>query len=78
MGRRVSRVVVDGEVCISSGACVAAAPALFRFDRTGGGEVAVLVPGAPLPADDVLVDLARGCPSGALRVFDGDEEIDVF
>jgi ferredoxin len=66
---------VDGDVCISSGKCVADAPALFRFTDD---EVAELVPGAALPPDARLLDLGRACPSGALRVFDGDEEIDVF
>jgi ferredoxin len=69
------RITVDQDVCISSGTCVADAPQLFRFDDD---EVAELVPGAALPADAVQVDLARACPSGALRVFDGDEEVDVL
>ena len=68
-------VSVDREVCISSGACVADAPQLFRFDDD---EIAQLVPGAPVPADEVVLSLARGCPSGAIRLHDGDEEIDLF
>ena len=69
------RITVDPEVCISSGKCVADAPQLFRFDDD---EIAQVVPGAPVPSDEVVLDLARACPSGAIRVFDGDEEIDVF
>lgn len=69
------RVTVDSDVCISSGKCVADAPQLFRFDDD---EIAEVVPGAPAPADEVALDLARACPSGAIRVFDGDEEIDPF
>lgn len=68
------RVEVDQDVCISSGRCVADLPGLFRFDDD---ELAELVPGASPPSADVQFDLARACPSGALRVFDGDEELDV-
>ncbi|GAA4680734.1 hypothetical protein GCM10023215_12740 [Pseudonocardia yuanmonensis] len=71
------RVSVDPEVCISSGRCVADAPDLFRFDAD---EIAEPVPGAPQPADERALDLARACPSGALLVHDADtgEEVDVF
>ncbi len=69
------RVEVDRDVCISSGKCVADLPELFRFDDD---ELAELVPGASLPSVEVQLDLARACPSGALRVFDGDEELDVL
>ena len=71
------RISVDGEVCMSSGKCVADAPDLFRFDDE---EIAEPVPGAPAPSDERILDLARACPSGALVVHDADtgEEIDVF
>jgi ferredoxin len=71
------RISVDAEVCISSGKCVADAPDLFRFDDE---DVAELVPGAPRPSDETQLDLARACPSGALRVHDAasGEEIDIF
>lgn len=68
------RIIVDADACISSGKCVADAPRTFRFDDD---EIAEVVPGAPVPPDDVVLDLARACPSGAIRVFDGDDEIDV-
>lgn len=71
------RLSVDSEVCISSGKCVADAPQVFRFDEE---DVAELVPDAPRLADATQLDLARACPSGALRVHDADtgEEIDIF
>lgn len=69
------RITVDADACISSGKCVADAPQTFRFDDD---EIAEVVPDAPVPPDEVVLDLARACPSGAIRVFDGDEEIDVY
>ncbi|MCD2187907.1 ferredoxin [Actinomycetospora soli] len=61
------RVGVDAELCISSGRCVAERPDVFRFDDD---ELAEVVPGAPEPADDAAVALARGCPSGAISLVD--------
>lgn len=69
------RLTVDADVCLSSGRCVADAPQRFRFDDA---EIAEVVPDAPAAPDEILLDLARGCPSGAIRVFDGDAEIDPF
>lgn len=71
------RMTVDGEVCLSAGKCVAERPDVFRFDDD---EVAEVIPGAAPPPDQVQLDLARACPSGALQVFDAEtgEEIDVF
>lgn len=69
------RVEVDPDVCISSGRCVADTPGLFRFDDD---EIAEVIPdGEELP-DQRLVALARGCPSGALRLTDGGERVEVF
>lgn len=69
------RVGVDAEVCISSGKCVADAPQVFGFDAD---EIAQVVADAPPLADAVLVRIARNCPSGAIQVFDGDTEIELF
>ncbi|GAA4530641.1 MULTISPECIES: ferredoxin [Nonomuraea] len=69
------RIQLDRDVCISSGRCVAEAPESFRFDDD---EIVALVPGGPRLTDEQIFDLARDCPSGAIRVFDGDEEIDVY
>ncbi|MDQ2812368.1 MAG: ferredoxin [Actinomycetota bacterium] len=69
------RIEVDRDVCISSGMCVADAPGLFRFDDDN---LAELVPGGEQLPDQALVLLARGCPSGALQIFDGDEAVNAL
>ena len=69
------RVTVDADVCISSGKCVADEPEAFRFDDD---DIAETVPGAPALPDRRLLDVARNCPSGAIRLFDGDTEVDVL
>jgi ferredoxin len=70
------RSTVDKDVCISSGKCVADAPGAFAFDDD---EIAEAVPDHPGLSDDALVELARACPSGAIRVVDEHgQEIEVF
>ncbi|GGO79923.1 ferredoxin [Nonomuraea cavernae] len=65
-------VRVDKDVCISSGKCVADAPAAFRFDDD---EIAEPAAGVSALSDDHLVEIARSCPSGAIQVFDQGAEV---
>lgn len=67
------QVEVDQDLCISSGKCVADAPALFRFDDDDLSEV---IAGAPRPPDDELLAIARQCP--ALAVVLRDESGDLI
>jgi ferredoxin len=69
------RIEVDQDLCISSGMCVADAPGLIRFNDD---DLAELIPGGTQLPDQALVRLARGCPSGALLVFDGDEPVNAL
>ncbi len=62
------RAEVDREACLSAGRCVAAGGGHFVFD---GDELATIEPSAPLPSDDVLVQIARDCPAGAITLVDG-------
>jgi ferredoxin len=67
-------VKVDAEVCISTGNCVRAAPTGFAFTED---DVSEPQPGAAELADEKLVQVARGCPVGAIHLFTEDgEEID--
>jgi ferredoxin len=67
-------VRVDKDACISSGKCVADAPTTFRFDDD---EIAEPTTGASTLSGDLLVEIARNCPSGAIRVFGQGVEIAV-
>ena len=68
------RVEVDKDVCISSGKCVADAPGFFRFDAD---ELSEVVADPPELADAQLEAIARGCPSGAITLFNGDVPVRV-
>lgn len=68
------RAEVDESACISSGKCVADAPGAFRFDED---EISVAIDGAAALDDPRLLAIARNCPAGAIRVFDGDAAVAV-
>ena len=67
-------VSIDKDVCISSGKCVADAPTAFRFDAD---EISHAIGGASAIDERALIAVARNCPSGAIRVLDGDTTIPV-
>lgn len=58
-------VFVDTDECVSSGRCVGAATGFFVFDDD---ELAHVDGAGPRPADDVLIRIARQCPSGAIHL----------
>ncbi len=62
----MSRVQVDPELCVGSGACEALAREVFEVDGDG-----ILVVHRPEPADDELPDVreaVRACPTRALSL----------
>lgn len=61
------RAEVDQDSCISSGRCVAEAPEAFQFDAD---EIAQAVDGANTLERGRMLQVARGCPSGAIRVLE--------
>ncbi|AEW99305.1 ferredoxin [Streptantibioticus cattleyicolor] len=63
------RVEIDREACLSSGRCVEAEPAAFRFD---GEELAEAAAGADRVPRERLAVVARGCPAAAIRLVDDD------
>lgn len=68
------RAEVDEDTCISSGRCVADAPGAFEFDDD---EIAHATSLATSLDRDRLVTIGRACPSGAIRILDGDDEIEL-
>lgn len=68
------RAEVDDHMCISSGRCVADAPSAFEFDEY---EIAKTIDGARSLGDEQLKAIARMCPSGAIRVLDGTNEVPI-
>jgi ferredoxin len=63
------RVVADRDVCIGSGNCVLAAPAVFDQDEDAGLVVVLSQEAVPQHLDAVREAVAH-CPSGALRLVE--------
>ncbi|WP_219415659.1 ferredoxin [Pseudonocardia nigra] len=68
-------VNIEKELCCGSGLCAAMADTGFALDAQGVAEV---LPTASELPDDTLLDIASSCPTLAIRLVDGDREIDVF
>jgi ferredoxin len=62
----VSRVEVDRERCVGSGACEALAPDVFEVD--GDGELVVHRPEPAADELDDVEDAVRACPTRALSL----------
>lgn len=67
-------VFVDTDECVSAGRCVGSAPGFFVFDDD---ELAHVAPAGPRPGDDVLLRIARQCPSGAITLRRGGVQIEL-
>lgn len=65
--KKISRVEVKKDLCIGSASCVAIAPDIFDLGDDGKSYVKK---GAKF--DDVakIMDAARSCPVGAIKVYD--------
>ena len=59
-------VRVDRELCIGAGNCVAAAPTVFRLDKSN--KAVILKPESV--DDDTLMNAAESCPVDAIIIED--------
>ncbi len=62
---------IDRETCMGSGNCQFWAPGVFDLDDDG---IAIVVDPAAQPEEKILL-AAQGCPTQAIRVFRGDEQL---
>jgi ferredoxin len=53
--------IVDPNTCVLHGVCADIAPDVFRLD-----DFAVVIGTGP---DELLIEAAEGCPSGAIRII---------
>lgn len=67
-------VKLDSDECMSAGRCIESAVGFFVFDDD---EVATIDPSGSQPTDAELLKIARTCPSGAIKLFDGPDEVDI-
>lgn len=64
---KISKVEVKKNLCIGSASCVAADPDLFDLGDDGK---AYVKEGADLSEVERIMDAARSCPVGAIKVYD--------
>jgi ferredoxin len=65
---KISKIVVDRDLCIGAASCIAVAPSTFELD---GENKAVTVDANGID-DDTLLMAAQSCPTKAILLFDKD------
>ena len=63
-----ANVTVDTDLCIGSADCVRILPSGFQIDEARG--VSVPQPSASSADLELLAEVVRSCPTGAVRVVD--------
>lgn len=65
--KKIHKIVVVRETCISAGTCIVVSPDGFEFDSEN---IAVVKPNAHKLSDDELLMAAQSCPTQAILLFD--------
>jgi len=63
-----AQVIVDPDLCIGTAECVRILPSGFQIDESRG--VSVPQPAARTADRELLAEVVRSCPTGAVRVVD--------
>ncbi|MDP1819089.1 MAG: ferredoxin [Acidimicrobiales bacterium] len=69
------RIEIDHGLCGGASECVRAQPELFELNQEGRASL------RRVPGDherDACLAAAWACPTSAIRVFEGDEELDPY
>lgn len=69
------RIEIDHGLCGGTSECVRAQPDLFELDGDGRAALRRAPDGDERAA---ILAAAWACPTSAIRVFDGDEELDPY
>lgn len=65
---KISKIVVDRDLCIGAASCIAVSSATFEFDN----ENKAVVIDADAADDDTLIAAAESCPTKAIFLFNKD------
>ncbi len=65
---KIGKIVVDRELCIAAGSCVAVATETFKLDE----ENKAVVIDPDTVDDETLIMAAQSCPTKAILLFDKD------
>ncbi len=68
---KITKIIVDQELCVGCGACAAMAPEVFVLNKKGRSEVK-----HPDASDDNSIKIsAQSCPVNAISVFEGEKKV---
>lgn len=67
-GSKISKIVVDRDLCIGAASCIAVTGATFQFDS----ENKAIVMDADAADDATLMAAAQSCPTKAIFLYDKD------
>jgi ferredoxin len=65
--KRISKVVVDSNLCIGAATCIVVAPKVFDLDSEG---IAVVIEKGECADDNTLFMAAQSCPTQAIFLYD--------
>ncbi len=69
--RKIHKIVIVREACISAATCVVIAPVAFELDKDS---IAILRPQAMEMDDATLLMAAQSCPTQAILLFDENDK----
>ena len=69
--KKVHKIKVDRDACISAATCVIVAPKAFDLDEE---ELAIVLPNGEQVDDDALFKAAQSCPTQAIMLLNADGE----
>lgn len=61
-GSNISKIIIDRDLCIGAGSCIAVSPATYKLDN----ENKAVVIDANVASDDELIMAAQSCPTKAI------------
>lgn len=68
---KITKIIIDQQLCIGCGACAAMTPEVFALNKAGKSEVK-----NPNAADDDSIKIsANACPLNAISLFEGEKKI---
>lgn len=65
-GSKISKIVIDRDLCIGAASCIAVSSATYELDN----ETKAVVTNADAIDDETLIMSAESCPTKAILLFD--------
>jgi ferredoxin len=61
------KIVIDRNLCIGAGSCVAIAPKAFTLDNEAK---AIVLPTVDEESNETVIEAAKACPVAAIMIYD--------